>query len=239
MKRTSGIAAVCLSLALSSTPAFGREGRSSSELRVTGRSTLHLEPETARIDIGVVTEAPDADGAARENAQKLDAVLSALREALGPATKIETLGYSVQPRYRRPAPREETVLVGYTVSNVVRVRELGLSDVGKVIDTATGAGANQVRNIDFRLADEAAAKLDALREAARDARRKADALASALGVRVARILSVQEGEPSVVRPTPQAFEMARMAQAAEPATPIEAGTIEVHASVTLVVEIEE
>lgn len=208
-----------------------------AEIRSVGRATVSVEPERAQVDIGVVTEASEADAAARTNAEKLDAVLRALERTLGPGANLETTGYSLRPNYHRPEPRQEPVLTGYTVSNTVRVKELGLDDVGKVVDVATGAGANSVGNIVFSLRDEAAAKTEALRLAALEARQKAETLAGALGVRIVRVLSASEGEASVVRPRQQRFAMAEMAQAAAPPTPVEPGAIDINASVTLVVEI--
>jgi uncharacterized protein YggE len=205
------------------------------QIRVTGRATVSEKPEQASVDVGVVTEAPDAKDAGRLNAEKLDAVLEAVRNSLGPGAKFETVSYSLHPVYRYPE-RHEPVLTGYSASNVVRVKELALDKVGEVIDLATSSGANSVSNIDFGLRDEAAAKARALREAAIEAKAKADALADALGVQVLGILSVSEGEPDIIRPVPTYRAELAMAQA-EPPTPVEAGTIEVRASVTLVVGI--
>ena len=204
------------------------------QIRVTGRATVSVQPEQASVDVGVVTEAPEAKDAARLNAEKLDAVLKAIRNALGSAAKLETLSYSLNPVYRYPQPRTEPVLAGYSASNVVRVKQLALDKVGEVIDLATSSGANSVSNIAFGLRDEAAAKARALREAAIDARAKADALADALGLQVLGVLSVSEGEPDIVRPMPMYRAEMAMAQADAP-TPVEAGAIEVRASVTLVV----
>jgi hypothetical protein len=187
------------------------------------------------VDVGVVTEAPEAKDAARLNAEKLDSVLTAIRNALGAGAKFETVSYSLNPVYRHPEPRREPVLTGYSATNVVRVKDLALDKVGEVIDLATSSGANSVSNIAFGLRDEAAAKARALREAANDAKAKADALADALGVQVLGILSVSEGEPDIVRPMPMYRAEMAMAQGAAPPTPIEAGAIEVRASVTLVV----
>jgi uncharacterized protein YggE len=61
-------------------------------------------------------------------------------------------------------------------------------------------------------------------------------LADALGLQVLGVLSVSEGEPDIVRPMPMYRAEMAMAQAAPP-TPVEAGAIEVRASVTLVVAI--
>jgi uncharacterized protein YggE len=205
------------------------------QIRVTGRAELAVDPEEAEVDVGVVTEAAEAQEASRRNAEKLDATLKSLREALGPAAKFETVSYSLHPVYNRPEPRSEPVVTGYTATNVVRVLEIPLDSVGKVIDVATSAGANTVRNIAFRLKDEEGVRARALRLAAADARGKADALAEALGVRIVRILSVIEGEPDVVRPMPMYRAELAMAEAAP--TPVEPGSIEIRASVTLVVEI--
>jgi uncharacterized protein YggE len=129
------------------------------------------------------------------------------------------------------------VVSGYTATNLLRVRELELDSVGKVIDAATSSGANSVGNVSFGLRDEEEVKTRALREAAANARSKAVTLASALGVRVVRVLTATEGEPDVIRPMPMYRAEAAMAEARSPMTPIEPNAIEVRASVTLVVEI--
>ena len=216
-------------------PASAQTDDLKPQIRVTGRATVSVQPEQASVDVGVVTEAPEARDAARMNAEKLDIVLKAIRNALGSGAKSETVSYSLNPVYRYPE-RNEPVLTGYSATNVVRIRELALDTVGEVIDLATSSGANSVSNIAFGLRDEAAAKARALREAAIDARAKANALADALGLQVLGVLSVSEGEPDIVRPMPMYRAEMAMAQAAPP-TPVEAGAIEVRASVTLVVAI--
>jgi uncharacterized protein YggE len=216
-------------------PASAQTDDPKPQIRVTGRATVSVQPEQASVDVGVVTEAPEARDAARMNAEKLDIVLKAIRNALGSGAKFETVSYSLNPVYRYPE-RNEPVLTGYSATNVVRIRELALDKVGEVIDLATSSGANSVSNIAFGLRDEAAAKARALREAAIDARAKANALADALGLQVLGVLSVSEGEPDIVRPMPMYRAEMAMAQAAPP-TPVEAGAIEVRASVTLVVAI--
>lgn len=217
--------------------AFLQAGTETPRIRVTGHAVVTVQPERAEVDVGVVTQDREAQPAARRNAEKLDATLRSLREALGPdGAQFETVSYSLQPVYERPEPRSEPVVTGYTATNVVRVKELELDSIGKVIDIATSTGANTIRNIAFRLKDEGEVKTRALREAAKDARVKADVLADALGVRILRILTVSEGEADVVRPMPMYRSELAMAQAAPP-TPVEPGSIEVRATVTLVLEI--
>jgi uncharacterized protein len=217
--------------------AFGQPPSNTPQIRVTGRAVISTPPDRASIDIGVVSEAPEAQQAARANATKLDAVRSAVLAAAGPGAKLETANYSLQPMHRRPTPPgNEPGISGYTATNVLRVRELPLDAVGKVIDAATASGANTVSNINYSVHNEEDVKSRALAAAATDAKSKADTLADALGVRVLRILNVVEGEPDVIRPMP-IVRGEMEAQAAPPPTHIEPNAIEIHASVTLVVEI--
>lgn len=208
-----------------------------AQIRVTGRAVVSVEPERAEVQVGVVTEAAEAEEAARQNAEKLDRALEALRQELGDeaGARFETVGYSLQPVYRRPEPGEMPVPSGYRASNVLRVHELPLDAVGKVIDVATAGGANTIRGVHFDVRDESEAKSHALQMAAREARSKAESLAEALGVRIVRILEVSEGEADVVRPMPMYRGEMAMAQSAP--TPVEPGEIEIRASVTLAVEI--
>jgi uncharacterized protein YggE len=228
-----------LAAILASTLATAQSAPTSSEppqIRVTGHARISAQPEQAEVDVGVVTEAPEAGDAARTNAEKLDRVLKALQNAFGPGARFETVSYSLNPVYRHDEPRGQPVITGYHASNTLRVRDLQISQVGKAIDTATSSGANSVHNIVFKLKDEAAVQARALRDAAADARAKAQALGEALGLRVVRILVATEGEPEVIRPMPMyRAEMAMAAQA--PPTPVEPGAIEVRASVMLVVEV--
>src|SRR5687768_3099352 len=88
----------------------------------------------------------------------------------------------------------------------------------------------------FTLKNDDAVRARALRAAAAKARVEAEELASALGVRVVRVLSADTGEPTV-RPLHDATLM--HAEAASATTPIHPGTLEIDATVTLTVEISE
>ncbi|HKY03306.1 MAG TPA: SIMPL domain-containing protein, partial [Blastocatellia bacterium] len=73
--------------------------RTRPSIRVTGDAIVSARPDQAQIDVGVVTQAPNAKNAADENARKVDAVLAALRKVLGPEAEIKTVGYSLNPNY--------------------------------------------------------------------------------------------------------------------------------------------
>jgi uncharacterized protein YggE len=207
-------------------------------VRATGESTINAKPDQAVISIGVVTQAPTAGAAASQNAAQVSAVIDRIKKELGGNGDLRTVGYSLNPNYSYPNPPSNTPpkIVGYNASNTVQAKIDDIALVGRIIDAATATGANHVNGIQFLLKDEQSARREALREAARNARASADALASALSLRVVRVHSAETGEPSMIRPM-QEMPMARMAAVQAAPTPVEPGNIQVHATVTVTLEV--
>ena len=207
-----------------------------SSIRVTGDARVTAKPDRVQIDIGVTTRAQPSQEAAAQNARQVDAVLAAVRKAAGPTAVLKTISYSLNPNYQYHPNGGEPTLQGYTAVNVVQVTLDELGKIGAVIDAATQSGANRVEGIQFTLRDQDAVRAEALREAASRARAEADVLAAALGLKVLRVLTVEEQSPRVVPVRVYGGAPRAMATAA-PATPVEAGTLEVTADVTLSVEV--
>lgn len=202
-------------------------------IRTNGEAVEMATPDRARIDFGVMTQAKTSQTAVEQNAQKLAAVLASLRRLLGADADIKTISYTLSPNYLYPKEGGEPSITGYTATNVVSVTLDDLTQVGKAIDAATQAGANRIQSLQFTLRDERAVQARALRTAALNARSKADALASALNVRIVRVFSVVESSP-IINPI---HNVAYARADSGAATPIEPGTIEVRATVELMVEI--
>lgn len=199
-------------------------------LRVTGEAVVYAQPDQVELDVAVITTSRKAEDAAEQNAERVAEVLEALRDALGKAGEVRTIGYSVSPNYRYPKEGGEPQVTGYTAHNTVRVRTGRLELVGELIDASLEAGANQVQRLAFSLKDETAVRGKALAEAATRARAMADQLAAALGQTITGVLlAEQTGGP--VQPLLMRAERAMVRDAA--ATPIEPGTIEVRESVTV------
>ena len=223
----------CLACALIA-PALAQQPVSS--IRVTGEARVTAKPDRVQIDIGVSTHAVASQDAASQNARQVDAVLAAVRKAAGSSAVLKTIGYSLNPNYHYHPNGGEPTIEGYTAQNVVQVTLDDLGRIGTVIDAATQAGANHVQGIQFTLRDQDQVRAEALREAVTRARAEADVLATALGLKVVRVLSVEESSPHVL-PVRVFSGGARAAAAEATPTPVEAGTLDVTANVTLSVEV--
>jgi uncharacterized protein len=228
MKQLARAVLVC---ALSS-PALAQQPPVSS-IRVSGDAQVSAKPDRVQIDVGVTTHADNSADAVAQNARQTDAVLAALKKAAGPTAVLKTVNYSLSPTYKYQNGHEP-MLTGYTASNLVQVTLDDLTKISSVIDASAQAGANNVRGISFTLRDQDAVHADALRKAVARARADADTLAQALALKIVRVLSVEE---TGARFVPVMRSMAAAPAAAEAATPVESGTLDISASVLLTVEV--
>ena len=121
--------------------------------------------------------------------------------------------------------------MAYRASNTVQVEVDDLKKVGDVIDAGMKAGANRIEGVSFDLKDDTAARENAIREAIKEARAKAQTMAAALNVKLGTVHQVQEGGVHLVRPQMMAYDRAVAGAAA--ATPVQPGQVHVQASVSV------
>jgi uncharacterized protein YggE len=182
----------------------------------------------AQLNVGVVTQAPTAQAAADQNATTTAAVIKALEGVLSTAGTIETLYYSINPRYVSSGGQQ--TLAGYVVTNTLQVTTTIVGRVGPLIDAANQAGANSISGPFFGLQNPEPEVQLALAAASRQALAHAAAIASGLGAKSGAVISAQEG--STVRPFASGDASAPTASVA---TPIQTGTVSVSAYVTVTV----
>lgn len=159
---------------------------------VIGEGNISVPPDYAQIRSGVTTRAKTAKEADDANSKAMSTVTAVLLNSGIEQKDIQTSQFSIQPVYAPQEPRTEPKLSGYSVSNQVIVKIYQLSKLGDILDRLITAGATDVGNIQFLLADPSKA-LDQAREAAvADARRKAELYARASGVSLGRVVWITE-----------------------------------------------
>lgn len=201
-------------------------------LSVSAEGKVEGRPDMATINLGVTTEGQTAQAALQENARRMQALTAALRRAGIAERDIQTSNVSVQPQqqYRENQP---PLITGYIASNQVTAKVRNIDNTGRVIDAAVAAGGNTVNGVYFSYQNPDA-QMDAARRAAvAEARRRAELYASALGMRVVRVVAVSEGggfQPPMPMP------MMRM-EAQDAATPIAPGVIETSVNLSVTFEL--
>ncbi|HEY7893577.1 MAG TPA: SIMPL domain-containing protein [Gemmatimonadaceae bacterium] len=194
----------------------------------SGHGEARVTPDRATLSIGVETKGATAAQASAENARKQRGVVDAVK-ALGVAdAQISTVDYSVYPEQSVPTDKSGSIprIVGYTVTNTVRIDVQRLDQLGALIDAALSKGANAINSLSFFSSNEDDARRLALAAAVQRARGDAEAMAKGAGGNLGDLIEVtsQTGTGPV-----QPF-AARMSLQAT-TTPINLGTQTVSAEI--------
>jgi uncharacterized protein YggE len=216
--RAPGLVFLLPLLAVAQTPA---------SVQATGSATVYVAPDQAQLTAGVITQAATAQAAAEQNATSTTAMLNALKAVLGVNGTIQTVGYSISPRYNNTNP---PTITGYTASNTVQIVTVNLNLVGPLIDAANQAGANNVSGISFGLQDPEPVLQQALGKASKTALAHAAAIAQGIGLKTGSVISATEGGAVVPY---------RSDVGATAATPIQTGTVSVSATVSVTVQLTQ
>lgn len=205
-------------------PAPSPQGWVGPDIITSATGEARVAPDRAQIMIGVQTRAATAAQAGADNARQTKAVIDAIKARGIPAEQIATSEYNIYPEYDHREPAREGApprVIGYVANNTVRVEVRRMDQVGQIIDTGLGAGANMVNAIQFFASNVDAARRVALGEAVARARGDAEALAKAAGGSLGALLELNTQSPPV-RPL-VAQRMAVNMDAAAVQTPIEPG----------------
>ena len=195
-----------------------------STVQASGSATVRVTPDQAQMTVSIVTQANTAQEAGQQNATIAATVIAALQTVLTTNGTVQTVGYSVSPRYGV----NSTSIIGYSATNTVQVTTNDIALVGKLIDTANQAGASSVSGISFGLQDPEPAKQQALGKAAQQAAAHAAAIAGGLSRRVGSVVSAIEG----VTYAPVVAGDSGGAASSTP-TPVQSGSVSVYATVTV------
>lgn len=230
-------------------------------LAVSGEGEVHARPDLVHLTLGVEVKNENLDLALADATKRVNALRDALlrlgvREAdmktgqLSIGTFREPV--TVHVTHAAPAPErsagkaapaveptvvaEERWVERYVVSTNFDVKFSKIERTGELVKAAVAAGANQSWGIAFELADPKPLTDEARALAVKDARRRAEQLAEASGVKLGRVLSVNEGA-EVPGPMPM-YRMAAKAMESD-SIAVQGGETIVRANVSIVYAIEE
>jgi uncharacterized protein YggE len=211
----------------------GGQGDGQTGIVVQGEGVAMAAPDVAILNLAVQTEAPTAREALDKNSAAMAGVIEALKRIGIPEKDLQTSGLQISEVRARQRPNDETPppIVGYRVQNGLNVTVEPVVKAGEALDVAVSAGANASGGVRFTLKDDSALRRQALEEAARAARTKAEALAGALGLRLGSIRAVVEesgGAIPVARAEVMSF------AAADTAPPIQPGELTLRVRVRVI-----
>ena len=194
-------------------------------------------PDVAIISAGVVSRSATASAALQDTANRMTRVIAALKRASVEDRDIQTSTVSLNPEYRYPQDQAPQ-LVGYSASNTVTIRFRDIRNSGKILDALVSQGANQINGPNL-VVDKPEAALDEARaKAVAVGRARADLYARSLGMRVVRVVSINESGGYYAPPPPAPPMVAMMARGERDSTPVQAGEQKLQVNLAMIFELQ-
>ena len=177
-------------------------------LTVTATSEVKVVPDIARIGVTVTTQGATAKEVQSRNAEDVNAVLAALREAGVADESVQTAYADQYPIYDGADPLQQgegsddgtdavelgdSSIAGYEMTTRLQVSDLAIDQVGSIMETCVAAGATGTDGPEYYSGDYDSSYQEALEAAMDDAHAKAEVLAKAGGVKLGDVTNVTEG----------------------------------------------
>lgn len=217
-----------------------------------GTGEVTYVPDTALLYLGVSKTAATQEEAKNQANKIINQITEELKKLGIDKKYIKTTNFSVNENYDygiMPAaepmvvedkmgimPPSRSKVRGYVANANLEVRVKPLDKAERAIDVATKAGATQVGTSQLVLDEQKQKELEsqARIEAIKNAKEKAKQISEAAGIRLGRVVSVQEGGGGYPVPYLMKAEGRTMdSSAPAPATQIEPGENKISLSVTL------
>lgn len=158
-------------------------------------------PDMAQLSVGVTKTASTVAEAQNQTNSATNKIIEDLKKLSIAEKNIKTINYNVNPNYDYSRGGTQNI-TGYTVTQTLEVDITPIDVANKAIDAATADGANLVNGINFTFSDKIKKDLEnkARIEAVSAAKEKAESLANAAGIRLGKIIDVQESNSYSPRP---------------------------------------
>ena len=159
-----------------------------SEITTGGRGEVRVTPDKAVLVLIVENRAPTASDAAAQTARGVTSTIAALKAAGVAINQITNGGYTVTQDYE--IDKNTRKPKGFIARNAIRVDVPEITNVGRLIDTGLASGATQITPIQFSGPNMPNARRTALGLAVAEAKRDAEALATAAGGTLGQLISL-------------------------------------------------
>jgi uncharacterized protein len=237
------ISALAIALTLFPLIVTATEKSEATIVELESEGKVEVKPDKATFYFTVTTDAAQAQDAAKTNARDAENFLNAIKKVLSPEDKVKTSQYQVLPIFRRveKVQGKERIktdeISGYRASHRFEVELRDLGKIGQVADTALKNGVNEVQGPYFSHTQQEDLQNQAAVKALERARKLAEALAQAAGLKVKRVTKMSTTHAIY----PRGFAMAKAAPPAGVAqdvqTPIEVGDITFNSRLTVTFEL--
>ena len=157
----------------------------------TGEGKAYIKPDTAFVDLSVVTQGADINNVQDENTKKMNKVITFLKGFGIEEKDIKTTNYNLYPQYTYENNQIPQIM-GYQINQTLSVKIRKIDQAGDILKKVVSTGINQVNSFYFGVENDEEIKAQAREIAIKDAKSKAETLASQLGIKLGKISGFSE-----------------------------------------------
>lgn len=205
---------------------------------VNGEGKVTAVPDIATLRLGIEAQAASVAVAQSQATKAMDRVIAALTDNGVAKKDIQTQYFSIHKVTRWDPEKNQEIVIGYRVTNMVIAKIREIDKAGAIIDAVAEAGGDFTRidGIDFSIDDPSAYYKKARQKAMADAKAKAERLADLAGVRLGKPTYISE----TIHMPPPIYPRAMMEIPipVPPPTPIMPGEMEITLTVQVVYAIQ-
>ena len=206
---------------------------------VTADGKVNVKPDLAMVDVGVTSAGKRVSDDKKDGNEKMNKIIDEMKKLGIDQKDLVTSQYNLYPQYdysyyTGTSPK----ITGYNLSQTLSVKIRDLEKVDQVLDLALTNGANQVGSLSFDVDDKSKLRMEAREKAFKFAREKAESMASAVGVKIGRVVTFNENENAYpIQSVNFAYE-AKVADQAVGNAAVESGSKDYSVSVSVTYEID-
>ncbi|MDD4876018.1 MAG: SIMPL domain-containing protein [Dehalococcoidales bacterium] len=161
---------------------------------VNGHGEVIVAPDITILQLGVSALRQSVAEAQTEAAESMNKIMAALQENGVADNDIQTQQFSIQQVTKWDSDKQDEVIVGYRVTNVVTAKIHEVANTGSIIDAVIEAGGDltRINSISFSIDDPTEYRKDARDKAIADAKSKADQMATLTGITLGKPIYISE-----------------------------------------------
>lgn len=192
----NGLMGVLIIAALVAIPAirnYGASLRPTRTLSVRALGKVIAEPDIAHLSFSVISEGLSPKQLQDDNHEKMNNVLTFIKNRGIAEEDIKTTAYNLSPRYEYDEIRRQASFIsGYMLTQSVTIKIRDFEEVAKIIGGLAELGVNQISSATFSIEDTEVYLAEARKEAFEKAHEKARQIAKENNVRLRGVIEIYE-----------------------------------------------
>ncbi|MEB3205831.1 MAG: SIMPL domain-containing protein [Vampirovibrionales bacterium] len=204
-----------------------------------GSGEIKVFPDTFSLEVTIASDDASLEKARQTSTQKTTALRNALKALNLKSLQLQTMAFNLYPIYKATKGERLPKLLGYHVSNQLKVKAVGLSpeelaDVASRVLAIASEHASATGSLSFYLANPRPSQLKALELASQNARDQAQAMATGAGARLGNVQMLSSGYSQPIPMNVQAAPRMKMMETdadAPPPPPVEVSESTISADV--------